>query len=198
MRDEHQWLAEKAIELADYLGQHHAVRHAGCDVGFAVPRDQIMDALGLDQRAFQPVKIKAAELGIDVAISHRGHYVGQPGEAVTYVVWAMRMIQALAQGINRYLAAMDAAGTLADGRDLARYRLGYPTHHIPARLKALGVVIDDRVRQKWLEPGQAGRQLALPTMGRTGTNAIDGAAFLRQYQNLIGPIIEEERKERDQ
>ena len=111
---------------------------------------------------------------------------------------AMRMIQALAQGINRYLAAMDAAGTLADGRDLARYRLGYPTHHIPARLKALGVAIDDRVRQKWLEPGQAGRQLSLPTMGRTGTDTIDSAAFLRQYQNLIGPIIEEERKERDQ
>ena len=159
-----QWLEAKAIDLAAYLKECDAVRHAGRDVYVAIPGDQLVGVLGLSRRAFQPVKIKAAELGFDVGISNRGNYVGQPGEAVTYVVWAMKMIQALARGINRYLEAMDAAGTLAEGRDLARCRLGYPTNLIPAHLKALGVSMDERVRQKWLGPGWTGQQLLLPKL----------------------------------
>lgn len=153
-------LKRDARALIAYLERNNAVRQSGYGIFSAVPREQILNALEIGRQRYQTVKIKAAQLGNDVAISRRGNYVGQPGEAVTYVVWAMKMMESLAEGINRYLEAMKVAGTLEDARDIAQYHLDYSIHKVPARLRAFGVDVDTGIAEFVARPDPT-QQLSL-------------------------------------
>jgi hypothetical protein len=153
-------LKRDARALIAYLERNNAVRQSSYGNFSAVPREQILSALELNRQRFQSVKIKAAALGLDVAISPRGHYLGQPGEAVTYVVWAMKMMESLVEGINRYLEALEIAGTLEDARDIAQYHLDYSIHKVPARLRAFGVDVDTGIAEFVARPDPT-QQLSL-------------------------------------
>ena len=160
--EEHeQRLKRDARALIAYLERNNAVRQSGYGIFSAMPREQILGALEISHQRYQAVKIKAAQLGNDVAISRRGNYVGQPGEAVTYVVWAMRMMESLAEGINQYLDAMEVAGTLENARDIARYHLDYSIHNVPARLRSLGVDVDTGIADVFVAMPEPTQQLSL-------------------------------------
>ena len=144
--EQKQWLEERARELVAYLEDNDAVKRGdnekpGRDFP-AIPREELEDVLDLDQEMFQPVKVTAVGLGYQVAISNRGHYLGRPGEAITYNVFANHMIAGLATRQRDYFMAMGQAGTLEDAEQFARRYLGTTLNEISQQFKALGVAMD--------------------------------------------------------